>query len=147
MKRRAAYAAGIIGLIVSLSGSCPISAGPGSIRGQKGSPAGAQVTATPGRVHSPLNATNKMAVCVSGLSEGNCVTVSIPWMGTVNYHSLLNLSQCVDLSGGFCMSYPPDWTTSILEPGVYTIETSVDRDVLGGDRAKGPATTFEVVTD
>ncbi len=147
MKKTFVFAVAVLGLSPWLVDWTALSAGPGQSRGRKGSPTAAQVTATPSVVHSPLTSGNKMNVCVSGFSEGNCVTLSIPWMGTVNVHSVLSFSQCVDLGGGFCLSYPPDWTMANLEPGVYTIETTWSADGSGDDRMPGPTNTFAVVSN
>jgi hypothetical protein len=147
MKKTFVLVLGVLGMLLWLLDGAALSAGPSSSRDRKGPPAGAQVTATPRTVRSPLTSGNKMSVCVSGFSEGDCVTVSIPWMGTVNVHSVLSFGQCADLRGGFCVNHPPDWTTASLEPGVYTIETIWYADGSGGDRMPGPTTTFEVLSD
>ena len=145
MKMRFAFAAAFLGLALTLTSMNPLPAAPGSGKGKRGVTVSGRVTTSPTSIKSPISGTNKLTVCVSGFVEGNFVTVSIPWVGSVDYHSFLSFSRYIDPSGGFCVDYPPDWTAASLEAGTYSIETAWYSDGSSGDRNSGPSGTFDVL--
>lgn len=147
MRRPEWFAVRAIGPVLCLLALPPALAVAGRTPDRRAVTIDARVTAEPSAVVSPLSSTNTMTVCVSGFAEGNFVSVSIPWIGTAETHSVLSFSGFIDATGGFCVRYPPDWTTARLEPGLYTIATVWYRDGGSDQRLAGPATTFEVLGD
>lgn len=140
--KRSLLAAVTLSLALALVASDAALAGPG--RGKKGVSVNGQVSASPNSVTSPIGAENRMSICVSGFAEGNFVVISVPWVGTVDYHSSLSFSQYVGPTGGFCVAAPPDWATMNLAPGTYTIKTIYYLSGGSDERRTGPSTTFEV---
>lgn len=140
--KRSLFAAAALSLALALVTSDAALAGQG--RGKKNVSVNGQVSASPSSVTSPIVAESQMTICVSGFVEGNFVVISVPWVGTVEYHSNFSFSQYVGPTGGFCVVAPPDWATMNLAPGTYTIRTVCYPSGTSDDRRTGPSTTFDV---
>jgi hypothetical protein len=102
-----------------------------------------QVTVSPDSASTSVSS-HQLNVCVSGFSEGNFVSIAVPWVGTPESHSNLSFSGYVDPSGGFCVQCPPDWTTLNLQPGTYTVQVFWYASGSSSHRQTGPTTSFEV---
>ncbi len=113
--------------------------------GKKSVTVSKDVTMSPTAIRSPITTESTVQVCVSGFSEGNYVSVAVPWWGSSDLHTVLSYGRFVDATGGFCVKPPPDWTEMNLEPGTYPIKTIWYPSSTSPEHRKGPDTTFEVM--
>ncbi len=103
------------------------------------------VTLLPRMVRTPNTEESNVVVCVTKSTEGNYVSVSVPWWGSPDLHTVLGYGQFVDATGGFCVKPPPDWPEMNLELGTYPLKTIWYPSNTSPDHRKGPDTTFEVM--